>query len=212
MGAFLEHPISAFVFAVIAFGVGVSGKFSSRLSIGALAIATVLGFYGIYEAVDYSLRVRIPFLLAFAGAMAALTWWVWRKPEANKPRLMLTAQDGEPFRLVHLGGDAAQHIQVEPIQSALGKNIWVRFGAVDFLSVAKAEVCPSFRLYLHGFPKEKSDMGLLGAALFSGDAMGRQTVDYPITISFHWDGKRLNERQTLTWHYATKTLTSGDAR
>jgi hypothetical protein len=212
MVAFLEHPIPAFVFAVIAFGVGVSGKLSSRLSIGALATATVLGFYGVYEAADYSLRVRIPFLLAFAGAMAALMWWVWRKPEANKPRLMLTAQHGKPFRLVHLGGDAAQHIQVEPIQSALGKNIWVRFEAVDFLSAAKAEARPSFCLYLHGFPKPNNDMGLLGAALFSGDAIGHQTVDYVITISFHWAGKRLSERQTLTWHYATKTLTSGNAK
>jgi len=212
MVAFLEHPIPAFVFAVIAFGVGVSGKFSSRLSIGALAIATALGSYGIYEAVDYSLRVRIPFALAFAGAMAALMWWVSRKPEANKPRLTLTAQDGEPFRLVHLGGDAAQHIQIEPIQSALGKNIWVRFGAVDFLSVAKPEACPSFRLDIHGIPKRDTDMGLLGAALFSGDAVGHQTVDYPVTISFHWNKKRLSERQTLTWHYATKTLTSGNAK
>jgi len=160
---------------------------------------------------------NIVIALFVIGALMVLAPAVQRffpvfREEGERPRIMLTAQDREPFRLVHLGGGAAQHIQVEPIQSALGKNIWVRFGAVDFLSGAKPEVYPSFRLYIHGIAKGNSDMGLLGAGLFSGDAVGRSTVDYPITISFHWNGKRLKERQTLTWHYATKTLTSGSAK
>jgi hypothetical protein len=134
------------------------------------------------------------------------------KGESGKPHIVLTAENGSPFTLVHLSGGVAQHIQVEPIQSALGKNIWVRFGGVDVLSAAKPEAHPSFRLDLHGFAKRNNDMGLLGAALFSGDARGCQTVDYPITISFNWNGKRLVERQVLTWHYATKTLTSGAAK
>lgn len=131
--------------------------------------------------------------------------------ETNRPRLMLTAQDGNPFMIVHLGGGAAQHIQIEPISSALGKNIWVRFDAVDFLSAAKPEAHPYFRLDLHGFGKPHTDMALLRAALFHGDSVGRQTVDYPVNISFHWNGKPMMERHTLTWHSATKTLTTSEA-
>jgi hypothetical protein len=212
MGSFLEHPITALVVSVLFGALAMNGRLSRGISACLFVLAGIIGLYGVYEATGYPLWIRIPFGALFVVLVVWLAWWGLRRNESGRPRIMLTAQDGEPFRLVHLGGGAAQHVQVEPIQSALGKNIWVRFGAVDFLSLAKPEVYPSFRLYIHGIAKENSDMGLLGAGLFSGDAVGRSTVDYPITISFHWNGKRLKERQTLTWHYATKTLTSGSAK
>lgn len=212
MGAFLEYPVTALVVSFLFGALAMNGRLNRGISACLFVLAGIIGLYGVYEASAYPLRIRIPFAGLFAVLVVWLAWWGLRRNESGKPKIMLTAQDREPFTLVHLGGDAAQHIQVEPMQSALGKNIWIRFGAVDFLSVAKPEVCPSFRLYIHGIPKKNCDMGLLGAALFSGDAMGNQTVDYPVTISFHWNGKRLSERQTLTWHYATKTLTSGNAK
>lgn len=134
------------------------------------------------------------------------------KNEKRKPYIALTTEPGRTFALVHLGGEAAQHIQVEPIRSILGKPLWIRFDPVDFLTEQRHEVFPTYRLDIGGHLKGEGDRGMLEAVLFCGDAEGRETVDYPVTISFEWKGREMTERQTLTWHSASMTLTTSEAR
>jgi len=131
-----------------------------------------------------------------------------RELNDRRPRIALTTQIVKDFTLVHLGGDAAQHIQVEPIHSVLDKPLWIRFDAVDFLTNERREAFPTFRLDIGGHFKSEGDMGALGVVFFTQDARGRDSVNYSVTISFLWNGRKVQERQTLTFHAATGTLTT----
>jgi hypothetical protein len=193
------------------------GKAWAIAGAGAWVVAVMLGF-GASAWPEY-IRPH-PYAVIALGLLGAILLFVplvqWFFPifkdETGRPNLALTTQFGGKFALVHLGGDAAQHIQVEPIRSVLGRNLWIRFDAVDFLNSAEPEVSLGFRLDLRGILKTDRDMGVIGASLFRGDAMGRETVDYPVTILFQWNGKRIKERHTLTWHSATGKLATSEAR
>lgn len=128
--------------------------------------------------------------------------------EGNRPRIAFSTQIGKTFTLVHLGGDAAQHIQVAPIQSALGKPLWIRFSGVDFLDVKRPEAYLYFRLDRDGNLTAERDMEKVRYVFFRRDTEGRETVDYPVTIVFQWKGRSIRERQTLTWHSASMALTT----
>jgi hypothetical protein len=151
-------------------------------------------------------------IAALLFAVALFDWIIsfWRKREDDKPRIALSAQIGKAFALVHLGGDSAQHVQIEPIQSNLGRPLWIRFEAVDFLNSARPEAYPHFKLDMQGMQRE-SDMGKLGFVFFGRDAAGKETEDYPIRISFLWKGRKMMESQTLTFHTGTLILTTSEA-
>jgi hypothetical protein len=144
--------------------------------------------------------------------VAAVDWVVYlcRKPETNKPKLALTMQLANAFAVVHLAGGTAQHVQIEPIRSALGRSLWIRFDPVDFLGRNRPEAYPDFWLDIGGKLRGERDMGKAKAVFFVRDAWGRESVEYPVTISFLWNGRKMTEYQTLRWHSATRTLTTSD--
>ena len=115
------------------------------------------------------------------------------------------------FTLAHLGGDAAQFIQVQPIQSVRGGKVWVTFGQVDFLDQARNVAHPGFDLDIAGevgnrFINDKS--GDLYNVFFKREAPGQPTVDYRIKVIFRWNEKRLDENVILRWHTLEEVLTT----
>jgi hypothetical protein len=65
--------------------------------------------------------------------------------QPRQPHLMFTAtqqtgknwRDGPVFTLNHLSGGGAEYVEIDPIQSARGHNLWIRFGGVPLLSSEK---------------------------------------------------------------------------
>jgi hypothetical protein len=59
--------------------------------------------------------------------------------QPRQPHLMFTAtqqtgkhwRDGPVFTLNHLSGGGAEYVEIDPIQSARGHNLWIRFGGVS---------------------------------------------------------------------------------
>ena len=148
-------------------------------------------------------------IAVFLLAVALVDWVIslWRKLETNRPKLALTTQLANAFAVVHLAGDKAQHVQIEPIQSAKGKPLWIRFDSIDFLGGNRPEAYPPFRLDIGGNLRGEGDMGKAKFVFFRGDSWGRETVEYPVSISFRWNGRQMTERQKLTFHAQTGNLT-----
>jgi hypothetical protein len=115
------------------------------------------------------------------------------------------------FTLAHLGGDAAQFIQIQPIQSVRGGKLWVTFGQVDFLDQTRNVAHPGFDLDIGGevgnkFINDKS--GNLYYVFFKREAPSQQTVDYRIKVMFRWNEKWLEENVVLRWHTLEEVLTT----
>lgn len=112
------------------------------------------------------------------------------------------------FTLTHIGGDAARFITIEPIQSALGKKLWVVFDQIDLLDSSTREVHPSFALLIGEQKRSANEVGNLIYVFFKKDAGEKETVDYPVSVKFRWDKELIEERVTLTWNSSTGTLTT----
>ena len=115
---------------------------------------------------------------------------------------------GDIFTLTHLGGEAAQYVQVEPIESAHGKKLCVAFNQIDLLDNTIREAHPRYDIYIAGCKWDKDKVGNMGYLLFKQDAeaMSLSTVNYPILIRFRWKKQRCEAKLTLVYDALTETL------
>lgn len=206
------------------------GKLSGSLSI-LIGLAPIV-FPAFFAGDRGLLHARWVFELAAAIAffLAAHSAWseqyrkamdVQQKLNDKRPRIALSVTNrrasmwryGEGpalFSLNHLGGDAARFLQIQPIRSAQGKNLWVRFEQVDFLDDARKEAHPDFSLDIGGRAGGggPDKTGNLQYVFFKRDGQEHGTVDYRVTVKFMWNEEWLEEDVTLRWHTSTETLTT----
>jgi len=117
-------------------------------------------------------------------------------------------EPGDIFTLTHLGGEAAQYVQIEPIESANGKKLCVAFNQIDLLDNTIREAHPRYDIYIAGCKWDKDKVGNMGYLLFKQDAeaMSLSTVNYPILIRFRWKKQRCEAKLTLVYDALTETL------
>ena len=117
---------------------------------------------------------------------------------------------GEIFTLTHLGGEAAQYVQIEPIESTQRNNLCVAFDLVDLLDNANRDAHPRYDIYIAGCKWDKDKVGNMGYQLFKRDAevKSSNTVQYPILIRFRWKNQRCETKVTLIYDALTETLST----
>lgn len=209
-----REGISSIVIAAILFGVAVYEHVRDHnvAAIG-FGVLTVLMFcYGAYCAwskehklfLELQARAAKPQIIFTATSLPDSSWDQPESISRNPPPI---------FTVTHVGGEPARFIQVQRIQSAreaATDNLYVQFDQIDFLDSAKREAHPNFELFLTGRSRGKGRAGHLGFLFFQMDAARDKrhslTVDYPITVTFDWNGQMLEEKVTLTWNAATQTL------
>jgi hypothetical protein len=136
--------------------------------------------------------------------------------QPNQPHLMLTPTqesgkrwtDKPVFTLHHLSGEAAEYIEIDPIQSARGHNLWIRFDPIPFLNSDQREAAPSFWLDIGGI-KVENKVDNLRFVFFRRDAQlqDKESVTYPVTVRFRHGIERLTEQFRLTWNENKQKLT-----
>lgn len=135
----------------------------------------------------------------------------------HRPRLALAAtprtaanwfQEPHLFSLSHLGGDAAQYVQVEPIQSARGGKLWIHFDQIPFLDEREKTSFPRFWLDIGGRCLAHDKAGNVRFVFFQRDAslQDKSSVDYPVVVSFRWGKESLTEKFRLTWDQKRERL------
>ena len=130
--------------------------------------------------------------------------------DKGRPRLWLTVAEehaarwvkGAPaFVLHHLGGAAAESIQVDSVSSPLQANYFIHFEPVTSLATGTVEVYarligPAASMLSKGWAR----------ACFDLDAAGSEAVCYPVHMSFQWDGKQDEEWLNLLWETRKRRL------
>lgn len=119
-------------------------------------------------------------------------------------------RDRPVFTVNHLNGEAAEYIEIDPIQSARGHNLWIRFDTIPFLSSDTKEAAPSFWLDIGGI-KDEDNVENLRYVFFKRDAekTNQDSVSYPVTIRFRHGTEKLAQQFRLTWNQDSQKLTVG---
>jgi hypothetical protein len=140
-----------------------------------------------------------------------------RKLEDRRPRIAFSVAscrakmwryESGLFTLAHLGGDAAQFIQVQPVQSVRGGKLWITFDQVDFLDRARNVAHPDFELDISGSEASPDKFGNLYYVFFKREAPSQKTINYRIKITFKWNEKSLEENLILRWNVSSEVLTT----
>lgn len=135
----------------------------------------------------------------------------------SRPQLMFTpTQEPGPkwasqtmFEVTHIKGDAAQYIEIDPIQSARGGNLWIRFDQIPLLDAHHRSAGAAFWLDIGGRRIDSMDKaGNLRFVFFIRDArlQHKQSVTYPVTLRFRHGTDRLAEHFWLTWDETKQKL------
>ncbi len=113
-----------------------------------------------------------------------------RSTQPRQPHLIFTATQqtarhwgAKPvFTLNHLSGEAAEYIEIDPIRSARGHNLWIRFDRIPFLNSEQREAAPSFWLDIGGIDVENK-VDNLRYVFFKRDAelTNKESNSYPVT-------------------------------
>jgi hypothetical protein len=140
-----------------------------------------------------------------------------RKLEDRRPRIAFSVAscrakmwryESGLFTLAHLGGDAAQFIQIQPVQSVRGGKLWITFAQVDFLDRARNAAQLDFGLDIGGFERGPDKFGNLYSVFFKREAPSQKTIDYRVNIRFKWNEKSLEENVILRWNTSDEVLTT----
>lgn len=114
------------------------------------------------------------------------------------------------FELTHLGGEAAQFIQIEPLTSLHSRNVRLEFEQIQFLDAFKRTVVLPFKLLLSGQEINPSDkVQNIAVVFFEADAAlfpEQKKLDYPVTIKFKWNDHWESDTVILSWNSVKETL------
>lgn len=112
------------------------------------------------------------------------------------------------FSVSHLGGDAAQYIQIDPIESARNGNVRILFDEIPFLDQHMKNGAPRFWLDIGGRWVAHDKAGNVRFVFFQRDStsLGKPIVEYPVTIRFKWGKEEIKERFRLTWDQTRERL------
>jgi len=135
----------------------------------------------------------------------------------SRPRIMLSAVEGhynqwkdDVFTLHHLGGDAAQYLEIDPINLEGFNKVSLRFEAVPFIGPTK----PDAKVHFHvvtgddGVPRHANKPSFVMMS-FVNDAqhLNKPEVSYPVVIRYKWGEKTEKEHFQITWNNNRRRMT-----
>ena len=105
------------------------------------------------------------------------------------------------FMINHLGGDAAQYIQIDPIPCAKGTKMTIHFDQISFVDANHHLAIAHFTLDIAGIKRFEDKAGNLASVFFRGDTsrLNKTHISYPITVKYKWHREWLEDRFFLHW-------------
>ena len=135
----------------------------------------------------------------------------------NRPQIMLSTVEGhynqwkgDVFTLHHLGGDAAQYIEIAPINFEGFNKVSLRFEAVPFIGPTN----PAAKVHFHvvtgddGVPRHADKPSfVMMSFVYDAQHLNKPEVSYPVVVRYKWGAKTEEEHFRITWNNNRRRLT-----
>jgi hypothetical protein len=135
----------------------------------------------------------------------------------NRPQIMLSTVEGhynqwkgDVFTLHHLGGDAAQYIEIDPINFEGFNKVSLIFEAVPFISSTN----PAAKVHFHvvtaddGVPRHADKPSfVMMSFVYDAQHLNKPEVSYPVVVRYKWGAKTEEEYFLITWNNNRRRLT-----
>jgi hypothetical protein len=139
----------------------------------------------------------------------------------NRPRIMLTTIQGhynqwkgDVFTVNHLGGDAAEYIEIDPITFEGFSKVSLRFERIPFINHTNPAATAHFYVVTgDDGVRRHADKPSFVMMPFVYDAQhfNRPEVSYPIVVRYKWGTKFEEEKFRITWDNNRRRLTTSPA-
>ena len=134
----------------------------------------------------------------------------------NRPRIMLSTVEGhynqwsgDVFTLNHLGGDAAQYIEIDPINFEGFSKVSLRFEPVPFIGPTN----PATKVHFHvvtgddGVPRHTDKPSfVMMSFVYDAQHLNKPEVSYPVVVRYKWGAKTEEEHFRITWNNNRRRL------
>ncbi len=134
----------------------------------------------------------------------------------NRPRIMLSTIEGhynqwsgDVFTLNHLGGDAAQYIEIDPINFEGFSKVSLRFEPVPFIGPTN----PATKVHFHvvtgddGVPRHTDKPSfVMMSFVYDAQHLNKPEVSYPVVVRYKWGAKTEEEHFRITWNNNRRRL------
>lgn len=134
----------------------------------------------------------------------------------NRPRIMLSTVEGhynqwsgDVFTLNHLGGDAAQYIEIDPINFEGFSKVSLRFEPVPFIGPTN----PATKVHFHvvtgddGVPRHTDKPSfVMMSFVYDAQHLNKPEVSYPLVVRYKWGAKTEEEHFRITWNNNRRRL------
>jgi hypothetical protein len=134
----------------------------------------------------------------------------------NRPQIMLSTVEGrynqwkgDVFTLHHLGGDAAQYIEIAPINFEGFNKVSLRFEAVPFIGPTN----PAAKVHFHvvtgddGVPRHADKPSfVMMSFVYDAQHLNKPEVSYPVVVRYKWGAKTEEEHFRITWNNNRRRL------
>lgn len=139
----------------------------------------------------------------------------------NRPRIMLTTiqghynqWSGEVFTLNHLGGDAAQYIEIDPINFEGFSKVSLRFEQIPLINHANPTATVHFYVVTgdDGVRRHADKPSfVMMSFVYDAQHLNRPEVSYPIMVRYKWGTRTEQEKFQITWDNNRRRLTTSPA-
>ena len=134
----------------------------------------------------------------------------------NRPRIVLSTVEGhynqwngDVFTLNHLGGDAAQYVEIDPINFEGFSKVSLRFEPVPFIGPTN----PATRVHFHvvtgddGVPRHTDKPSfVMMSFVYDAQHLNKPEVSYPVVVRYKWGAKTEEEHFRITWNNNRRRL------
>jgi hypothetical protein len=136
----------------------------------------------------------------------------------NRPRIMLTTIQGhynqwkgDVFTVNHLSGDAAQYIEIDPINFEGFSKVSLRFEQIPFINHANPAATVHFYVVTgdDGVRRHANKPSfVMMSFVYDAQHLNKPEVSYPIVVRYKWGTKLEEEKFRITWDNNRRRLTT----
>lgn len=135
----------------------------------------------------------------------------------NRPQIMLSTVEGhynqwkgDVFTLYYLGGDAAQYIEIDPINFEGFNKVSLRFEAVAFIGPTNSAAKVHFHVVTgdDGVPRHADKPSfVMMSFVYDAQHLNKPEVSYPVVVRYKWGAKTEEEHFRISWNNNRRRLT-----
>ena len=117
---------------------------------------------------------------------------------------------GDVFTLHHLGGDAAQYLEIAPINFEGFNKVSLRFEAVPFIGPTKPDAMVHFHVVTNddGVPRHADKPSfVMMSFVYDAQHLGKPEVSYPVVVRYKWGAKTEEEHFQINWNNNRRRMT-----